>query len=213
MIHRPTLIAFLFSCVGAACSNFGTLALPEHAHLDRLSLDAAAELPIVRLTAGVPVIAVRYPGSGVPVGLWVVTAEPGLVECTWDADATSHPRAAIAVVGMRPGAGTAYYTTRDPAFAHRPDPELRDRLQDQKALLQKYRHHLEQTAPGAEQGKGVYERAQARWSHLLELDLATCSEEELQLAELRGSAEGHFQLVIEKPEGSVPPTLPAASGR
>lgn len=86
MNRCAALMALLLPCLGAACSNFGTLALPEHAHLDRRALDATAELPTVHLIAGTPVTAVRYAGSGAPMALWIVTAEPGLVACQWHAD-------------------------------------------------------------------------------------------------------------------------------
>lgn len=197
MNRCPTLLAVLIPCLGAACSNFGTFALPEHAHLDRLALDPAAELPTVHLTAGTPVTAVRYTGKGVPVGLWIVTAEPGLVACEWHADGTDNRRAAITVVGTRPGASTAFYLAGgDAAQDAVPDPDRRTRLQQQKDWLQQHRHHREQ-ASGSAAGKAGYEGTWARWNHLLDLDLATCSEAELRLAWLRGEADARFQLVVD----------------
>jgi len=196
MNRCAALMALLLPCLGAACSNFGTLALPEHAHLDRRALDATAELPTVHLIAGTPVTAVRYAGSGAPMALWIVTAEPGLVACQWHADGTANPRAAMTVMGTRPGASTAWYVAGGDASQDSvPDPGRRTRLQQQKDWLQQHRHWRDH-ANASEPGKLAYERRWARWNHLLDLDLATCSEAELRLAWLRGEAEARFQVVV-----------------
>lgn len=197
MNRWPAFLALLLPCLGAACSNFGALALPEHAHLDRLALDPVAELPTVHLVAGTPVTAVRYAGKGVPMGLWIVTAEPGLVTCEWHADGTDNPRAAIQVTGTRPGASTAWYVAGGEATQDtEPDPERRARLQQQQDWLQQHRHWRDH-ANASEPGKLAYEDRWARWNHLLALDLASCSEAELRLAWLRGAADARFQLVVD----------------